>query len=164
MEPTTLSGRATLAAAGDPDRSVATCLRRHSCSAVFLMFHISWNLTWKVWNNFDTAAYLEESASLVASHRQAPAGALASDRIYFVPAGARQSDVTSAPDTLIVSTNLKSDLGNTERSLRDVVHLEDVNALQVPYGRTDLCECSPDFKDLLQALLRRFFHQWGITL
>jgi len=61
-----------------------------------------------------------------------PKGAPASGRICFVPAGAKQSDVTSAPDSPVVSTNLKRDLGNTERSLRDVVHLEGVNALQVP--------------------------------
>jgi hypothetical protein len=93
-----------------------------------------------------------------------PKGVPASGRICFVPAGAKQSGVTSASDTLIVSTNLKRDFGNTERSLRDVVQLEGVNALQVPYGRTDLCECSPEFKDLLQSLLRRFFHQWGVIL
>jgi len=63
-----------------------------------------------------------------------------------------------------MSTNLKSDFRDTERSLRDVVHLEGVNALQVPYGRTDLCECSPEFKDLLHGLLSRFFHQWGVIL
>jgi len=86
-------------------------------------------------------------------------GAPASGRICFVLAGAKQLGVTSASHTLIVSTDLKRDFGNTECSLRDVVHLEGVNALQVLYGRTDLCECSPDFKDLLQGLLRRFFHQ-----
>jgi len=63
-----------------------------------------------------------------------------------------------------VSTNLKRDFGNTERGLRDVVYLEGVNSLQVPYGRTDLCECSAEFEDLLHDLLRRFFHQWGVTL
>jgi len=63
-----------------------------------------------------------------------------------------------------VDTDLKRDLGNTERGLRNVAHLEDVNALQVPYRITDLCECSPDFKGLLQGLLRRFFHQWGVIL
>jgi len=93
-----------------------------------------------------------------------PKGAPASGRIYSVPAEAKQSNVTSAPDTLIVSTNLKRDFGNTERSLRNVVHLEDVNALQVPYRRTDLCECSPEFKDLLYGLLCRFLHQWGVSL
>jgi len=61
-----------------------------------------------------------------------------------------------------VSTNLKRDSGNTERSFRDVVQLKGVNALQYPYGRTDLCERSPEFNDLLQGLLRRFFHQWGV--
>jgi len=49
--------------------------------------------------------------------------------------------------------NLKGDLGNTECNLRDVVQLEGVNALQVPYGRTDLSECSPEFNDFLHALL-----------
>jgi len=63
-----------------------------------------------------------------------------------------------------MSTNLKSDFRNTERSLRDVVHLEGVNALQVPYGGTDFCECSPEFEDLLQDLLRRFFHQRSVVL
>ena len=63
-----------------------------------------------------------------------PKGVLVSGRIYFAPAGAKQPGVTSAPDTLIVSTNLKRDFGNTERRLRDVVHLEGVNALQVPYA------------------------------
>ena len=90
--------------------------------------------------------------------------ALASGRVCFAPAGAKQSGVTSASDTLIVNTNLKRDIGDTERSLRDVVHLEDVNALQVLYGRIDLCECGPDFKDPLHSLLRRFFHQWGVIL
>jgi len=71
---------------------------------------------------------------------------------------------TTASDALIVITNLKSDLGNTERSLRDVVHLEGVNALQVLYGRTDLCEYSPEFEDLLHSIFRRFFHQWGVIL
>jgi len=61
-------------------------------------------------------------------------GAPASGRICFVPAGAKQSGVTSTSDTLIVSTNLKRDFGNTKRSLRDVVHLGGVNALQVPYA------------------------------
>jgi len=93
-----------------------------------------------------------------------PKGALGSGRICFVPAGAKQSDVTTAFDTLIVSTHLKCDFGNTERSLRNVVHLEGVNALQVPYRITDLCECSPHFKHFLQGLLRRFFHQWGVIL
>jgi len=83
-----------------------------------------------------------------------PKGAPASGRICFVPAGAKQSGVTTTSDGLIVSTNLKCDFGNTERGLRDVVHLEGVNALQVLYGRTDLCEYSPDFKDLLHSLLR----------
>jgi len=63
-----------------------------------------------------------------------------------------------------VGTNLKRDSGNTERSLRDVVHLEGVNALQVLFGRTDLCECSAESKYIIQDLLRRFFHQWGVTL
>jgi len=93
-----------------------------------------------------------------------PKGAPASGRICFVLARAKQLAVTSAPDTLLVSTNLKRDFGNTERSLRDVIHLEGVNALQVPYRRTDLCECSPDFKDLLHSFLRRLFHQWGVLL
>jgi len=90
--------------------------------------------------------------------------ALASGRVCFAPAGAKQSGVTTASDALILSTNLKSDIGNTERSLRDVVHLEGVNALQVLYRRTDLCECSPEFKDLLHSIFRRFFHQWGVIL
>jgi len=64
----------------------------------------------------------------------------------------------------MVSTNLKRDFGNTECRLCDIVQLKGVNALQVPYGRTDLCECSPDFNDLLQGLPRRFFHQWGVVL
>ena len=93
-----------------------------------------------------------------------PKGAPASGRICFVLAGAKQSGVTTASDALIVSTNLKRDFGNTERGLRDVVHLEGVNALQVLYGRTDLCECSPEFKDLLHSIFRRFFHQWGVIL
>jgi len=93
-----------------------------------------------------------------------PKGVPASGRIWFVPAGAKQLGVTTASDTLIVSTNPKCAFGNTERSLRDVVHLAGVNALRVPYGRTDLCECSPDFEDLLQCLLRRFCHQWGVIL
>jgi len=82
-----------------------------------------------------------------------PTGAPASGRIYFVPAGAKQSGVTSASDTLIVSTNPKCDFSDTERSFRDVVQLKCVKALKVPYGRTDLCECSPEFKDRLQGLL-----------
>jgi len=82
-----------------------------------------------------------------------PKGAPASGRICFVPAGAKQSGITSASDTLRVSTDLKCDFGNTYRSLRDAVQLEGVNALQVPYGRTDLSECSPEFNDLRHALL-----------
>jgi len=70
----------------------------------------------------------------------------ASGRIWFVPAGAKQSGITSASDTLIVSTNLKRDFGNTERSLRDVVHLESVNALQVPYGRLTSANAAPTLK------------------
>jgi len=93
-----------------------------------------------------------------------PKGVLASGRVCFVPAGAKQWGVTTASDALIVSTNLKSDLGNTERNLRDVVHLEGVNTLQVLYGRTDLCEYSPEFEDLLHNIFRRFFHQWGVIL
>jgi len=93
-----------------------------------------------------------------------PKGVPASGRICVVPAGAKQSDVISASDTLVVSTNLKRGFRNTERSLRGVVHLEGVNALQVLYGRADLCECSPEFKDLLHSLLRRLFHQWGVIL
>jgi len=82
-----------------------------------------------------------------------PTVAPASGRIYFVPAGAKQSGVTSAPDPRILSTNPKCDFGDTERSFRDVVELQGVNALQVPYGRTDLCECSPEFKYLLHIPL-----------
>jgi len=78
---------------------------------------------------------------------------LASGRICFVLAGAKQSGITTASDALIVNTNLKRDFGNTERSLRDAVQLEGVNALQVPYGRTDLSECNPEFNYLLHALL-----------
>jgi len=59
---------------------------------------------------------------------------LAPGRICSVPAGAKQSGVTSASDTPIVSTNLERDFGNSERGLRDAVHLEGVNALQVPYA------------------------------
>jgi len=87
-----------------------------------------------------------------------PKGVPAPGRTYSVPAGAKQLGVTSTSNTLIVSTNLKRDFGNTERSLRDAVQLEGVNALRVPYGRTDLSECSPEFNDLLHALLCRFFH------
>jgi len=87
-----------------------------------------------------------------------------SGRICFVPAGAKHSGVTSASDTLLVSTNLKRDSGNTERSFRDIVHLEGVKALQVPHERTDFCECSAESKDLLQDLLCRFLHQWGVIL
>jgi len=83
-----------------------------------------------------------------------PKGVLASGRICSVPAGAKQLGVTSASNALKVNTDLKRDFGNTERSLRDVIHLESVTALQVPYGRTDLCECSSDFKHLLRSLLR----------
>jgi len=93
-----------------------------------------------------------------------PKDAPASDRICSVPVGAKRSDVTTDSDKIMVSTNPKRDFGNTERSLRDVVHLEGVNALQAPDGRTNLCEYSPDFKDLLHSLLRRFFHQWGVIL
>jgi len=75
----------------------------------------------------------------------------ASGRIRFVPAATRQSGVTTASDRLIVSTNLKRDFGNTERSLRDAVQLEGVK--QVLYERTDLSECSPEFNYLLHALL-----------
>jgi len=82
-----------------------------------------------------------------------PKGALASGCICFVPVGARQSGITTAPDMVIVSMNLKCDFGNTERSLRNAVQLEGVNALQVPYRRTDLSKCSPEFNDLLHALL-----------
>jgi len=78
----------------------------------------------------------------------------ASGCIWFVLAGPKQSGVTTASDVLIVSTNLKRDFGNTEHSLCDVVHLGGVNAFQVLYGRTDLCECSLDFEDLLHSLLR----------
>jgi len=53
----------------------------------------------------------------------------------------------------MVSTNLKRDFGNTECSLRDAVQLKGVNALQVPYRRTNLSECSPEFDYLLHALL-----------
>jgi len=63
-----------------------------------------------------------------------PKGLPASGRIYFVLAGAKQSSITSAPDRLIVSTNLKCDFSNTEHSLHNVVHLEGVSALQVPLG------------------------------
>jgi len=58
-----------------------------------------------------------------------PKGSPASGRIYSVPAGAKQSGVTCASDTLIVSTNLKRDFGNAERSFRDVVQLKGVKAL-----------------------------------
>jgi len=78
-----------------------------------------------------------------------PKAAPASGRIYSVPAGAKQPGVTSAPGTLMVSTNLKRDFSNTERSLRDAVQLNSVNTSQVPCGRTDLSECSSEFKNLL---------------
>jgi len=61
-----------------------------------------------------------------------PKAAPGSDRIWFVLVGAKRSGITTASDTLIVSTNLKRDFSNTERSPRDVVHLEGVKALQVP--------------------------------
>jgi len=72
--------------------------------------------------------------------------------------------VTSASDTLIVSTNLERDFGDTERSLRNFVQLKGVNTVLVPYGRTDLCEFSPDFKDRIHGFLRRFVHQWRVIL
>jgi len=53
----------------------------------------------------------------------------ASGRIYFVPARAKQSGVTSTSDRRIVSTNPKRDFGNTERSLRDIVQLKGVSVL-----------------------------------
>jgi len=90
----------------------------------------------------------------VMTDTRSPSGcAPASGRIWFVPAGAKQSGVTTASDALIVSTNLKRDFGNTERSLRDAVQLGGVNALQVPYGGTDLPECNPEFNYLLYVLL-----------
>jgi len=87
-----------------------------------------------------------------------PKGALASGCICFVPAGAKQLGITTASDVLIVSTNLKRDFGNTEHSLCDAVQLGGVNALQVPYGRTDLPKCNPKFNYLLYVLLCWSFH------
>jgi len=58
-----------------------------------------------------------------------PKGVLASGHIWFVPVGARQSGITTAPDMVIVSTNLKCDFGNTECSFHNAVQLEGVNTL-----------------------------------
>jgi len=60
--------------------------------------------------------------------------------------GAKQSSVTSAPDRLIVSTNLKHDFGNTEHSLHNVIYLEGVSALQVPLGEPTSGNAAPTLK------------------
>jgi hypothetical protein len=86
------------------------------------------------------------------------------DRICFVPSRAEQSNVSSVPDTLTVSANLKRDTGKTEDSLCDRIQLEGVNVLLVPFGRTNLCEDSPVFDSLVHNLLRRCAHHWGLSL
>ena len=48
--------------------------------------------------------------------------------------------VTSAADTPVASTNLKSNLRNTEGSLRDWIQLQGVNVLLVSTRKPDLCE------------------------
>jgi len=58
----------------------------------------------------------------------------------------KQSSITSAPDRLIVSTNLKCDFGNTEHSLHNVIHLEGVSALQVPLGELTSANAAPTLK------------------
>jgi len=85
-----------------------------------------------------------------------PKGPPASDHICSVSAGAKQLGVTSASDTVKVSTNLKRDCGNTKRSLCPGVQLRGVNALQVRHGRTDLSECSPDFNGRTQPLRKAY--------
>jgi len=85
---------------------------------------------------------LQKKKCVVAS----PKGLPASGHIYFVLAGAKQSSVTSAPDRLIVSMNLKRNFGNTEHSLHNVVHLEGVSALQVPLGEPTSANAAPTLK------------------
>ena len=75
----------------------------------------------------------------------------ASDRIYFAPVGARRSGVTFASDKLIVSTNLKRDFGNTERSLRDVVQLESVKACRFHMGELTSANAAPNLKAFSKA-------------
>ena len=74
--------------------------------------------------------------------------------------------VTSAPDMLAASTNLKRDRGNTEDSLRNWVQLSGVNILRVPCGgrTTYLCEDSAIFNRPTQRLLYRSAHQWSVFL
>ena len=44
---------------------------------------------------------------------------MASGRIYFVPSRAKQTGVSSDPDTPAAGTNLKRDAGKTEDNLCD---------------------------------------------
>jgi len=67
--------------------------------------------------------------------------------IYFVPAGAEQSGITSASDMLIVTMNLQRDFGNTEHNFRDAIQLYGVNILQVMYDMGELTSpnAAPNF-------------------
>ena len=56
---------------------------------------------------------------------------MVSGRIHFVSSRAEWSNVTTAADTPVASTNLQCNLGNTEYSLRDWIQLQGVNVLLV---------------------------------
>ena len=64
-----------------------------------------------------------------------PKGLTGADHIYFVPSRAERSSITPTADTLVASTNLKRDTGNTEDSLCDWVQLKGINLLRFSVWR-----------------------------
>ena len=86
--------------------------------------------------------------------------------VLFLQELNESSSVTSVSDMPLASTNLKSDLGNTEDSLCNWIELLGVNFPLVLCGSriAYLGEDSAIFNRPVHSLLYRSAHQWGVFL